>query len=213
MRVELPGGLTPDDYDRLLDEIFPDPVVEETPFSGEPLSLVDLSDLVEGNDWSLWGEIEQDRAAVDSFFPDNVIEPVLERRPDETPTREDLEVEDIFTGGLEDIDLKCYEKMFDSDSEEEKESVACAALDEHQYAEKDQEAGEGSSGVCREVLDIADPPVVTAPVFYAYKLDYPKIPGVDCKSCLFHRLMARRGDEPKCSLCYLRLTHDMVFGK
>lgn len=213
MKIELPGGLTPSDYDRLLEDIFPDPVVEETPFSEGGFSLAELSDLVEGNDWTYWGEVERERVAVNDIFPDDILdlaeEPVVERRGDETPTREDLEVNAIFSGGLWDIDLNCYEKMFDSDSEDDVEngcSGVGAVLQEHGYADVD--AGEGSSAAPAD----PDPPVVTLPLFYAYQLDCPPVPGVNCKSCLFHRLAAENGEELKCSLCYLRLTHHMVFG-
>lgn len=213
MKIELPGGLTPSDYDRLLEDIFPDPVVEETPFSAGGLSLTELSDLVEENDWTYWGEVERERAAVNDIFPDDIFalaeEPVTGRRGDETPTREDLEVGAIFSGELGDIDLSCGEKMFDSDSEDDVEngcSGVDAVLQDHGYADVD--AGEGSSVAPAD----PNPPVVTLPLFYAYQLDYPPVPGVNCRSCLFHRLAAENGEELKCSLCYLRLTHDMVFG-
>lgn len=43
-------------------------------------------------------------------------------------------------------------------------------------------------------------------------LDFPRVPGVDCKSCMVHRKRAATGDI-KCSLCYMRLCSDFVFGK
>lgn len=43
-------------------------------------------------------------------------------------------------------------------------------------------------------------------------LDFPQVPGVDCKSCAVHRKRAANGDI-KCSLCYMRLCSDFVFGE
>lgn len=45
-----------------------------------------------------------------------------------------------------------------------------------------------------------------------YVLDYPEVPGVDCRSCEFHKSKVREGDV-KCSLCYMRLTSFMVYSK
>lgn len=43
-------------------------------------------------------------------------------------------------------------------------------------------------------------------------LDFPEVPGVDCKSCAIHRKRAATGDI-KCSLCYMRLCSDFVLGE
>ncbi|BBF72821.1 E1A [Mastadenovirus eidoli] len=38
-------------------------------------------------------------------------------------------------------------------------------------------------------------------------LRYPDVPGVDCEACDFHRANGHR----YCALCYMRLTHDMIY--
>lgn len=53
----------------------------------------------------------------------------------------------------------------------------------------------------------------SAPEFQCdYELDCPEVPGVDCKSCEFHKKKAAAGDI-KCSLCYMRLTSFFVYSK
>lgn len=47
---------------------------------------------------------------------------------------------------------------------------------------------------------------------YDYELDCPAVPGVNCKSCEYHKKRATQGDI-KCSLCYMRLTSFFVYSK
>lgn len=45
-----------------------------------------------------------------------------------------------------------------------------------------------------------------------YELDYPEIPGVNCKSCDYHRRRAEEG-KIRCSLCYMRESSHMIYSE
>uniref|UniRef100_A0AAU6S526 E1A protein n=1 Tax=Pipistrellus pipistrellus adenovirus TaxID=3140007 RepID=A0AAU6S526_9ADEN len=46
-----------------------------------------------------------------------------------------------------------------------------------------------------------------------FELDHPEVPGVNCKSCEFHRRKAKEDGTIHCSLCYMRRTGDMILSK
>lgn len=73
---------------------------------------------------------------------------------------------------------------------------------------------EGISAVAAEVLSeladvvFEDPPAPPSP----FVLDCPEVPGVNCRSCDYHRFHSK-DPNLKCSLCYMRMHAFAVYGE
>lgn len=46
-----------------------------------------------------------------------------------------------------------------------------------------------------------------------FVLDHPEVPGVNCKSCEYHKRRAEVEKVIRCSLCYMRMTAPFVYSK
>lgn len=76
--------------------------------------------------------------------------------------------------------------------------------------EEENENEEDFSSVLSELADVVfeDEPVLPSP----FVLDCPEVPGVNCRSCDYHRIQTK-DPNMKCSLCYMRMHAFAVYGE
>ncbi|AEF59040.1 E1a [Simian adenovirus 20] len=148
----------------------------------DDFSLHDLYDIDPGTET----ETDPLATAVDEFFPESML---LEA---DMPPHLESPVQPGAGGAMptlspEDVDLKCYENMPESEDED--------------------------SGICEPTRAMVSQALeVLKDQEENFVLDAPPVPGRDCKSCRYHR--DRTGESTVlCSLCYLRINAAFVYSK
>lgn len=119
-------------------------------------------------------------------------------------------VETFFPDSLLDIDLNCYESMPASPDSTADAPLATPTIDLTLDEDSPPSTPPQTVPATLSPIPEADEPVfVEMPQF---ELDNPKIPGINCKSCKYHR---ERLQKPFvcCSLCFMRLTTPYTFSK
>lgn len=97
--------------------------------------------------------------------------------------------------------------VFEMDPEE---GNAGEEENENENENENEDFNSVAAEVLSELADVVfeDEPVLPSP----FVLDCPEVPGVNCRSCDYHRLQTK-DPNMKCSLCYMRMHAFAVYGE
>ena len=114
------------------------------------------------------------------------------------------EVEVIVTEGSE------SEDSGGSAAGDSGDSQGVFEMDPPEEGDSDEDINAVAAEVLSELADVVfeDPPAPPSP----FVLDCPEVPGVNCRSCDYHRFHSK-DPNLKCSLCYMRMHAFAVYGE
>ena len=111
------------------------------------------------------------------------------------------------SGGGSGAELGDAVGVFEMDHEE---GNGAEEENENENENEDEDFSSVAAEVLSELADVVfeDEPVLPSP----FVLDCPEVPGVNCRSCDYHRFQTK-DPNMKCSLCYMRMHAFAVYGE